>query len=84
MQTPLCLVSHRLNNHGFDVPTCEVNRTTDVKEYYLIGDFSSSAEFFVAVGVLAFLYCTAILVVYVGYQHVYQESTYGPVIVSLL
>ncbi|MCJ8734949.1 hypothetical protein PDJAM_G00241080 [Pangasius djambal] len=69
----------RLNKHEFDVPTCEVNKT-ESKKYHLIGDHSSSAEFFVAVGVLAFLYCTSILVVYVGYQHVYRESNRGPVI----
>ncbi|MCI4380831.1 hypothetical protein PGIGA_G00244440 [Pangasianodon gigas] len=74
----------RLNKNGFDVPTCEVNKTAESKKYYLIGDHSSSAEFFVAVGVLAFLYCTSILVVYVGYQHVYRESNRGPVIDLLI
>ncbi|XP_076861656.1 synaptophysin-like protein 1 [Brachyhypopomus gauderio] len=44
----------------------------------LVGDFSSSVEFFVAVGVLAFLYCTAALIVYLGYMHVYQDSDFGP------
>ncbi|XP_053481160.1 synaptophysin-like protein 2b [Ictalurus furcatus] len=74
----------RLNQIGFDVPTCVVNRTTEMKKHYLVGDHSSSAEFFVAVGVLAFLYCTGILVVYVGYQHVYRESNRGPLIDLLL
>ncbi|GAA6106110.1 synaptophysin-like protein 2b [Tachysurus ichikawai] len=69
----------RLNKVGFDVPTCEVNKT-DMKKYYLTGDYSSSAEFFVAVSVLAFLYCTSILVVYVGYYQVYSESKRGPII----
>lgn len=78
------LLSHSLNTPGFDVPTCEVNRTILMRKYYLPGDFSSSAEFFIAVGVLSFLYCTAILVVYVGYWNVYRESKQGPVIVSLL
>ncbi|KAM9475650.1 synaptophysin-like protein 2b [Clarias gariepinus] len=69
----------RLHAHSFDVPTCDGNKTGEMKTYYLSGDFSSSAQFFVAVGVLGFLYCTSILVVYVGYQHMYRESKHGPV-----
>ncbi|XP_069759427.1 synaptophysin-like protein 1 [Narcine bancroftii] len=55
--------------------TCNSSQTT-----YLVGDFSPSAEFFVAVGVLAFLYCMAALVVYVGYLHVYRDGKRGPII----
>ncbi|TSW62351.1 Synaptophysin [Bagarius yarrelli] len=70
----------RLNKVGFDVPTCEINRTTELKKHYLPHDYSSSAEFFVAIGVLAFLYCTGILVVYIGYYHVYHETKRGPIV----
>ncbi|KAL7882383.1 hypothetical protein SRHO_G00000410 [Serrasalmus rhombeus] len=49
-----------------------------VSETHLVGDSSSSAEFFVAVAVLAFLYCMAALLVYVGYMHVYRDSDFGP------
>ncbi|XP_033889239.1 synaptophysin-like protein 1 isoform X1 [Acipenser ruthenus] len=54
------------------------NRT--LQETHLIGDSSSSAEFFVSVAVFAFLYCIAALVLYVGYLHVYNESNRGPMI----
>ncbi|XP_030643162.1 synaptophysin-like protein 1 [Chanos chanos] len=49
-----------------------------VAETHLVGDSSSSAEFFVAVATLAFLYCMAALLVYVGYMHVYRDSDFGP------
>ncbi|MCJ8743087.1 hypothetical protein PDJAM_G00089860 [Pangasius djambal] len=50
-----------------------------VSETHLMGDSSSSVEFFVAVAVLAFLYCMIALLVYVGYMHVYRDSNFGPV-----
>ncbi|XP_060759824.1 synaptophysin-like protein 1 [Neoarius graeffei] len=49
-----------------------------VSETHLMGDSSSSVEFFVAVAVLAFLYCMIALLVYVGYMHVYRDSNFGP------
>ncbi|GCB69435.1 synaptophysin-like protein 1 [Scyliorhinus torazame] len=49
-------------------------------ETHLVGDFSSSAEFFVAIAVLAFLYCMAALVLYVGYLHIYRDGNRGPMI----
>ncbi|XP_008936368.1 PREDICTED: synaptophysin-like protein 1 [Merops nubicus] len=45
---------------------------------YLVGNFSSSAQFFVTLAVLVFLYCIAALVVYIGYKHVYQQSSKLP------
>ncbi|XP_056104525.1 synaptophysin-like protein 2a isoform X1 [Rhinichthys klamathensis goyatoka] len=66
----------RLPSQHYDIAYC--NKTTNAT--YLQGDFSSSAEFFVAVGVLGFLYCTFTLILYLGYQHVYRESNRGPTI----
>ncbi|KAJ7999462.1 hypothetical protein DPEC_G00194680 [Dallia pectoralis] len=65
----------RLHKFPFIVPLCNGNSTT----YYLQGDYSSSAEFFVSVGIFGFLYCTITLVLYLGYQQVYRSGR-GPTI----
>ncbi|XP_066559198.1 synaptophysin-like protein 2 isoform X2 [Amia ocellicauda] len=67
----------RLNMVEYKVPTC--NNGTLVSQY-LIGDYSSSAEFFVSVGVFAFLYCSATLVLYLGFQNVYRQTSRGPIV----
>lgn len=48
-----------------------------------MGDFSSSAQFFVTLAALVFLYCVAALVVYIGYNHVYRQNNKFPLTVSL-
>ncbi|XP_023694084.1 synaptophysin-like protein 1 isoform X1 [Paramormyrops kingsleyae] len=50
-----------------------------VPQTHLVQDVSSSAEFFVAVGVLAFLYCLLALLAYVGYMHIYRDSDLCPI-----
>ncbi|XP_051528992.1 synaptophysin-like protein 1 [Myxocyprinus asiaticus] len=66
----------RLPNQPYYIPDCNgsMNHT------FLQGDYSSSAEFFVCVGVFGFLYCTFTLILYLGYQQVYRESNRGPTI----
>lgn len=65
----------------FEVPTCEGKGR---EKLALIGDSSSSAEFFVTVAVFAFLYSLAATVVYIFFQNKYRENNRGPLIVSTL
>lgn len=67
----------RLPAYPYTIPSCDQAPTP---EMYLQGDFSSSAEFFVCVGVFAFLYCTATLILYLGFQNVYRQTNRGPMI----
>ncbi|KAM7323123.1 synaptophysin-like protein 1 isoform X1 [Alexandromys fortis] len=50
------------------------------EKYVLIGDYSSSAQFYVTFAVFVFLYCMAALVLYVGYTSLYRESRKLPMI----
>jgi hypothetical protein len=62
----------------FDAPTCTGGNP---ERLFLIGDYSSSAEFFVTIGVFAFLYSTAALFIYVFAYEKYKENNKGPLIV---
>lgn len=67
----------RLSAYPYTIPSCDQATSP---ELYLQGDFSSSAEFFVCVGVFAFLYTTATLILYLGFQNVYRQTSRGPMI----
>ncbi|XP_076605942.1 synaptophysin-like protein 2a [Chaetodon auriga] len=67
----------RLLAHPYKIPSCN---SSPSNETFLQGDFSSSAEFFVCIGVFGFLYCTATLILYLGYQSIYRQTTRGPII----
>lgn len=54
------------------------------KAFYMSGDFSSDAQFFVASGVLAFLYCIGIVVVYALFEEKYQSNSMLPLVDFLL
>ncbi|XP_039366374.1 synaptophysin isoform X1 [Mauremys reevesii] len=67
----------RLHQVYFDVPAC---KGTEVQRIFLIGDYSSSAEFFVTIAVFAFLYSLAATVVYLFMENKYRENNKGPMI----
>lgn len=67
----------RLNH----VPLVESNTTLcnrSVAMTHLVGDSASSAEFFVGVAIVCFLYAMVALLIYLGYMHVYKNSDFGP------
>ncbi|XP_063063681.1 synaptophysin a [Engraulis encrasicolus] len=66
----------RLHQVYFDAPSCK-GRT---ERFFLIGDYSSSAEFFVTIAVFAFLYSMAALSIYIFAFEKYRENNKGPLI----
>ncbi|XP_062325953.1 synaptoporin isoform X2 [Osmerus eperlanus] len=67
----------RLHQVWFEAPLCEGMRR---ERLFLIGDFSSSAEFFVTIAVFSFLYSLMATVVYIFFQNKYRENNRGPLI----
>uniref|UniRef100_A0A667GGE0 MARVEL domain-containing protein n=1 Tax=Lynx canadensis TaxID=61383 RepID=A0A667GGE0_LYNCA len=59
-----------------DANVCDVNW----KNYVLTGDYSSSAQFYVTFAVFVFLYCSAALLLYVGYMNLCRDSRNLPMI----
>ncbi|XP_019957123.1 synaptoporin b [Paralichthys olivaceus] len=67
----------RLQQVHFKASLCEARRNEVV---FLDGDFSSAAQFFVTVGVFAFLYSLLATIVYVFYQNKYLRNNRGPLV----
>lgn len=75
-----CVAVLRLHQVYFDAPTCKEGKP---ERLFLLGDYSSSAEFFVTIAVFSFLYAMAALSVYCFILEKYRENNKGPQIVSL-
>lgn len=67
----------RLHQVSFEAPMCEAMRRERV---FLIGDYSSSAEFFVTIAVFAFLYSLMATFIYVFFLNKYHENSRAPLI----
>ncbi|TNN88225.1 Synaptophysin-like protein 1 [Liparis tanakae] len=74
---PMFSYPFRLSAHPYKITACNGSQSNDT---FLQGDFSSSAEFYVCVGVFGFLYCTVTLILYLGYQNIYRQTSRGPII----
>ncbi|XP_075804911.1 synaptophysin-like protein 1 [Microtus pennsylvanicus] len=70
----------RLNQASFHSHSSGKVCNVSWEKYVLIGDYSSSAQFYVTFAVFVFLYCMAALVLYVGYTSLYRESRKLPMI----
>ena len=70
----MSLLFNRLNEASFQTPQDVTVCGIDWKKYVLIGDYSSSAQFYVTFAVFVFLYCIAALLLYVGYTNLYRDS----------
>ncbi|KAL8220219.1 UNVERIFIED_CONTAM: hypothetical protein K2H54_040889 [Gekko kuhli] len=70
----------RLNKALLSLPEKKDCNGTWTQPQFLVGDFSSSAQFFVTFAVFVFLYCIAALVVYLCFLHLYRGAGKLPMI----
>ena len=76
-----CVFCFSLNSHSWPATFC--NSTTD-KVYPLSpGNIKTSAEFYVFVGVMAFLYSLAAVILYVVFDDKYRKYDLIPIAVSI-
>ena len=66
----------------FSVPAC-VNASIPQEDYYLCCDLKSSPQFYVFVGVMAFLYSLAALILYIKFDDLYRGNDLVPIVVRL-
>ncbi|KAM9325270.1 synaptophysin isoform 1-T2 [Gastrophryne carolinensis] len=67
----------KLHQTYFDAPACQGGAMNKI---FLVGDYSSCAEFFVTIAVFAFLYSLGALLTYIFLQNKYRENNKGPMI----
>ncbi|XP_012576247.1 PREDICTED: synaptophysin-like protein 1 isoform X2 [Condylura cristata] len=72
----------RLNEVSFQAVSQSNVCNTDWSSQVLVGDYSSSAQFYVTFAVFVFLYCMAALLLYVGYTNLYRDSRKFPMIIA--
>ena len=66
--------------NGIQSPVCN---STQAKSLVLpYGDFASPSQFYVFIGVMAFLYSLAAIVLYVKFDHLYRNNDKVPIVVS--
>jgi len=75
----LLFIMCRLDEQPFAVHLCD--NKTDTK--YLYGSYAAASEFYVFVGVTAFLYCLGILLFYVFGDDKYRNVELIPIVVSM-
>uniref|UniRef100_A0A8D3CMH8 Synaptophysin-like 1 n=1 Tax=Scophthalmus maximus TaxID=52904 RepID=A0A8D3CMH8_SCOMX len=64
---------------NFHYPFSKNTMTVTASVLCLRPDSASSAEFFVGIAIVCFLYSMVALLVYLGYMHVYKDSDFGPI-----
>lgn len=69
----------RLNQVSFQAPD-DIKVCASWSENVLVGDYASSAQFYVTFAVFVFLYCIAALLLYIGYTSLYRDSRKLPMI----
>ncbi|GFR66273.1 synaptophysin [Elysia marginata] len=73
-----------LESECFSTPICNATKTG---EFCLLSGSQSSAQFYVFVGVIVFLYCLAALVLYIFFDDLYRKNTrliIGDFIISIV